>query len=46
LFGAGLTLQGVAASLGSGRQADRITGTIKDLDDTISQIRTTIFQCS
>jgi signal transduction histidine kinase len=44
LFASGLTLQAVAAGLAPGRQADRITGTIKDLDDTISQIRTTIFQ--
>jgi signal transduction histidine kinase len=44
LFAAGLSLQAVAAGLGSGRQTDRIMGTIKDLDDTISQIRTTIFQ--
>jgi signal transduction histidine kinase len=44
LFAAGLSLQAVAAGLGPGRQTDRIMGTIKDLDDTISQIRTTIFQ--
>jgi signal transduction histidine kinase len=44
LFAAGLNLQAVAAGLESGRQLDRIVGTIKDLDDTISQIRTTIFQ--
>ena len=44
LFASGLMLQSVAAGLGPGRHTDRITGTIKDLDDTISQIRTTIFQ--
>jgi two-component system, NarL family, sensor histidine kinase DevS len=44
LFGAGLALQGVAATLGQGRNADRVLATIKDLDETISQIRTTIFQ--
>jgi len=44
LFAAGMSLQAVAAGLGPGRQVDRITGTIQDLDDTISQIRTTIFQ--
>jgi signal transduction histidine kinase len=44
LFGAGLTLQGVVGALGSNRNADRVAATIKDLDATISQIRTTIFQ--
>jgi signal transduction histidine kinase len=44
LFAAGLSLQSVAAGLGSGRAANRILGLIQDLDDTIGQIRTTIFQ--
>lgn len=44
LFAAGLTLQSVAASLGAGRTQSRIQATITDLDNTISQIRTTIFQ--
>lgn len=44
LFGTGLSLQSVAAGLGPGAAADRVLGTIRDLDDTISQIRTTIFQ--
>ncbi|GEL20386.1 sensor histidine kinase [Pseudonocardia asaccharolytica] len=44
LFAAGLSLQSVAASLGPGRSTDRVVGTIRDLDDTIKQIRTTIFQ--
>jgi signal transduction histidine kinase len=44
IFASGLSLQAVAATLGAGRETDRIMGTIKDLDDTISQIRTTIFQ--
>ena len=44
LFAAGLSLQGVAAQLGSGRPVDRILGIIDDLDTTISQIRTSIFQ--
>lgn len=44
LFAAGLTLQSVAASLGAGRTRSRIQATITDLDNTISQIRTTIFQ--
>jgi len=44
LFAAGLSLQGVAAQLGSGRPVERILGIIDDLDTTISQIRTSIFQ--
>jgi signal transduction histidine kinase len=44
LFAAGLSLQSVAAGLRSGRAANRILGLIQDLDDTIGQIRTTIFQ--
>jgi len=44
LFAAGLSLQSVAARLPPGRDADRIVGAITDLDDTISQIRNTIFQ--
>ncbi len=51
LFATGLTLQSIVATLPSdtGRSgarataAARITGTIRDLDDTISQIRSTIF---
>lgn len=44
LFAAGLALQSTATSLGTGRARSRIQATITDLDDTISQIRTTIFQ--
>ena len=45
LFAAGLSLQSVAKILGPATVAgDRIVGTIRDLDDTITQIRTTIFQ--
>jgi signal transduction histidine kinase len=44
LFAAGLSLQGLLAGLGSGRGAERIQRTIVDLDDTIKQIRTSIFQ--
>jgi signal transduction histidine kinase len=43
LFAAGLSLQTVAARVGPGTAQDRITTVIDDLDDTISQIRTTIF---
>ncbi len=43
LFAAGLTMQSVASTLGSSDLATRLTGAIDDIDDTISQIRTTIF---
>jgi signal transduction histidine kinase len=44
LFAAGLSLQSVAKALGPGPAGDRITESITNLDDTIAQIRTTIFQ--
>ena len=44
LFAAGLSLQSVVGRVGEGRAAERIAVTIEDLDATISQIRTTIFQ--
>jgi signal transduction histidine kinase len=44
LFGAGLSLQTIAAGAGEGPMATRLLTTIQDLDDTIRQIRTTIFQ--
>ena len=44
LFAAGLSLQALATTLGPGRAADRILATVADLDDTISQIRTSIFR--
>jgi GAF domain-containing protein len=43
LFAAGLSLQGTVSGLGSNPAADRILGTIDELDTTIRQIRTTIF---
>ena len=43
LFGAGLALHGVAARLGGDPMRDWVTRVIDDLDDTIAQIRTTIF---
>jgi signal transduction histidine kinase len=46
LFGTGLALQAVAAGLGPGRHTERILTAISDLDDTISQVRTTIFSLS
>jgi signal transduction histidine kinase len=44
LFAAGLSLQSVAMGLGHGRARDRILATVADLDATISQIRSTIFE--
>jgi signal transduction histidine kinase len=44
LFAAGLSLQSVAMGLGKGRATDRILATVNDLDATISQLRTTIFE--
>jgi signal transduction histidine kinase len=44
LFASGLSLQALAATLGPGQAADRLRGTVADLDTTITQIRTAIFQ--
>jgi signal transduction histidine kinase len=44
LFAAGLSLQAVVARSPAGDQTDRILAVVDDLDETISQIRTTIFQ--
>jgi GAF domain-containing protein len=44
LFAAGMSLQSTATSLAVGWARSRIQATITDLDDTINQIRTTIFQ--
>jgi signal transduction histidine kinase len=44
LFAAGLSLQSTAGILGPGAPTDRILATVDDLDDTIRQIRTSIFQ--
>jgi signal transduction histidine kinase len=44
LFSAGLNLQSIAGQLGRGPAADRISATIGDLDNTISQIRSSIFE--
>ena len=40
LFAAGLSLQGVASALAPGGVADRITGAIADIDDTIARSAT------
>ena len=44
LFAAGLSLQSTAGTLGAGAATDRILATVDDLDATIRQIRTSIFQ--
>jgi signal transduction histidine kinase len=44
LFAAGLSLQAMAAPLGRGPMADRLMAVIQSLDDTIRQIRSSIFQ--
>jgi signal transduction histidine kinase len=44
LFATGLSLQALAATLGSGPTTDRVLHSVADLDTTIGQIRTTIFQ--
>ena len=44
LFAAGLSLQSVAGGVAEGPMRQRLDTTIQDLDDTIRQIRTTIFQ--
>lgn len=46
LFGTGLTLQSVAVALPAGPDADRLTDSIEQLDDAISQIRTVVFALS
>ena len=44
LFASGLTLQGLATSDGSGIFANRLTRVVSDIDDTIRQIRASIFE--
>jgi signal transduction histidine kinase len=44
LFAAGLSLQALAGPLGPGPMADRLMAVIQSLDDTIRQIRSSIFQ--
>jgi len=44
LFAAGLTAQSVASGLGGSVHAERLARVVADLDETISQIRTSIFQ--
>jgi signal transduction histidine kinase len=44
LFAIGLTVQSVAAGLGPDDRADRLNRVVNDLDETIRQTRTSIFQ--
>lgn len=44
LFAAGLTLQGVSMGLGDGIHAERIERVVEALDDSIQQIRNSIFE--
>lgn len=43
VFAAGLTLQATAAMLEPGQIQERVTGVVDQLDDTIAELRTTIF---
>jgi signal transduction histidine kinase len=44
LFGTGLTVQSLATGLGADARADRLAQVVEDIDQTIRQIRTSIFQ--
>ena len=44
LFATGLTIQSVAAGAGSEKDAGRLSAAVGDIDETIRQIRTTIFR--
>ncbi len=44
LFAIGLSTQSVAASMPAGPQQDRLAASVEDIDATIRQIRTSIFQ--
>jgi signal transduction histidine kinase len=44
LFAVGLSLQSMVATPTAARNADRLTSTIRDIDDTIRQVRTSIFE--
>lgn len=44
LFGAGLTVESVGAGLGEDPRAPRLAQVVDDIDETIRQIRTSIFQ--
>ncbi len=44
LFAVGLSLQSIAGTATSSAEADRLRQAISDIDDTIRQVRTTIFE--
>ncbi|HEX2904837.1 MAG TPA: GAF domain-containing protein [Jatrophihabitans sp.] len=44
LFAAGLTVESIASRLPAGQQSERLAGVVTDIDETIRQIRTSIFQ--
>ncbi|NYE19172.1 GAF domain-containing protein [Microbacterium immunditiarum] len=46
LFGTGLSLQAVAASIPPGAEAQRLSESVEQLDDAIAQIRTVVFALS
>lgn len=46
IFGAGLTLQSMTATLDDGRDRNRVDEVIRQLDDAIAQIRTVVFALS
>lgn len=46
LFGTGLTLQAIAGGLPPGRDAEKLSESVAQLDDAISQIRTVVFALS
>jgi signal transduction histidine kinase len=43
LFAAGMTLQSLAPRIPEGRSRDQVLGVVRDLDQTILEVRTTIF---
>jgi signal transduction histidine kinase len=44
LFAVGLTIQSIAGAVEASNAADRLRGVIADIDDTIRQVRTSIFE--
>jgi signal transduction histidine kinase len=44
LFAGGLLLQSIAGSMGNDHRAERLARVVTDIDDTIRQIRTSIFE--
>jgi signal transduction histidine kinase len=46
LFGAGLSLQGIAGAANNDGLSDRLNAVITEIDDTIREIRSTIFELS